>query len=138
MIKHIFSDMDGTILNDAGDITDNNVQIIKQTNIPFTLVSARAPMEMETVMTKLNLTTPQVGFNGGLIFQKEDGKLKVLSEEPIETSTAIQVYNAIRTKFNAVSLSWYSLSNWYSERVDRGTVYEEDYTSRGPTIMNFA
>lgn len=29
MIKHIFSDMDGTILNNAGYVSDENAAIIK-------------------------------------------------------------------------------------------------------------
>ncbi|AKP67364.1 Cof-type HAD-IIB family hydrolase [Companilactobacillus ginsenosidimutans] len=136
MIKHIFSDMDGTILNDAGNITDTNVRIIKETNLPFTLVSARAPMEMDDVMTKLNLTAPQIGFNGGLIFQKVDGEVNVLSERHIDLDIAEKVFNIIQTKFEDVSLSWYSLNDWYSERIDDGIRLEENYTNRKPTIMN--
>ncbi len=138
MIKHLFSDMDGTILNDAGYITDENVRIIKNTNLPFTLVSARAPMEMEEVMDKLNLTAPQVGFNGGLIFERNNGQLKVLSEKPIDTNIAKNVFNIIQDKFKDVSLSWYTLNNWYSERVDAGIELEEKYTRRDPTIIDSA
>ena len=42
-IKHIFSDMDRTLLNNKGA---TNVKLIKETHIPFILVSARAPFEM--------------------------------------------------------------------------------------------
>ncbi|MGO3548553.1 MAG: HAD hydrolase family protein, partial [Paucilactobacillus nenjiangensis] len=64
MVKHIFSDMDGTLLNEAGALNERNVELIKQSQIPFTLVSARAHMEMEFAMTVLNLQGPQIDFNG--------------------------------------------------------------------------
>lgn len=47
MIKRIFSDMDGTLLDAKGDVSERNAQLIKSAAIPITLVSARAPMEMK-------------------------------------------------------------------------------------------
>lgn len=135
MIKHIFSDMDGTILNDEGDITDRNIQIIKQTNIPFTLVSARAPMEMAEVMDKLALNTPQIGFNGGLIFEKIDQEIQVLDSESIELATAQKIIQEVRDKFPQISLSWYSLNNWYTEKHDRGIDLENSYTNLNPEVV---
>ena len=38
--------MDGKLLNNKGVISPTNVKIIKETHIPFILVSARAPFEM--------------------------------------------------------------------------------------------
>lgn len=43
MIKHIFSDMDGTLLNSGHKISDKTIQFVRESNIPFTLVSGRAP-----------------------------------------------------------------------------------------------
>lgn len=44
MIKRIFSDMDGTLLDNTGAVSEENVSLIKSAGIPMTLVSARAPM----------------------------------------------------------------------------------------------
>lgn len=46
-IKRIFLDMDGTLLNTRGRVSPTNASKIKEANIPITLVSARAPMEMK-------------------------------------------------------------------------------------------
>ena len=54
-IKRIFCDMDGTLLNSQGRLTDSNAKLISQANLPFTLVSARAPMEMKEAVDKLEL-----------------------------------------------------------------------------------
>ncbi|GAB7568051.1 hypothetical protein MUSASHINO07_06010 [Gemella sp. Musashino-2025] len=42
--------------------------------IPLTLVSARAPMEMEDTINKLDLNSIHVAFNGGLIYEVNNGK----------------------------------------------------------------
>ncbi|MFU1875737.1 HAD family hydrolase, partial [Enterococcus faecium] len=69
MIKRIFSDMDGTLLDNTGAVSEENVSLIKSAGIPMTLVSACAPMEMMAAIEKLDLTGAQVGFNGGLIYR---------------------------------------------------------------------
>ena len=54
MIKRIFSDMDGTLLDNTGAVSEENVSLIKSAGIPMTLVSARAPMEMMAAIKKLD------------------------------------------------------------------------------------
>lgn len=86
MIKRIFSDMDGTLLNSKGWVSDSNAQKIRQAGLPVTLVSARAPMEMRQAIDALGLDGVQVGFNGGLIYQLIDGAVKPLHTEIIKKS----------------------------------------------------
>lgn len=45
-VKHIFTDMDGTLLTSEGRVSARNARRIKSSGIPMTLVSARAPMDM--------------------------------------------------------------------------------------------
>lgn len=61
--------MDGTLIDNTGAVSEENVSLIKSTGIPMTLVSARAPMEMMAAIEKLDLTGAQVGFNGALIYR---------------------------------------------------------------------
>ena len=68
-IKRIFCDMDGTLLNSKGQVSDSNAVLIREAGIPITLVSARAPMEMKDAIDALQLKGVQVAFNGGLIIQ---------------------------------------------------------------------
>ncbi|ERK57095.1 hypothetical protein HMPREF1983_01198 [Gemella bergeri ATCC 700627] len=74
MIKHLFLDMDGTLLNSEGIISNGTVKLLKKMQIPLTLVSARAPMEMEDTISKLDLNSIHVAFNGGLIYEMNNGK----------------------------------------------------------------
>ncbi|CAM2831203.1 Cof-type HAD-IIB family hydrolase [Levilactobacillus brevis] len=45
-IKQIFLDMDGTLLNEQGTVSDDNRRTVADSVCSVTLVSARAPMEM--------------------------------------------------------------------------------------------
>lgn len=135
MIKHIFSDMDGTILNDIGEVTDQNADLIKASKIPVTLVSARAPIEMQAAIDKLNLTGPQIGFNGGLIFKKLNDDLKIIEKSPIDFHVGQKLVDEVKQNFPSISLSWYTLNHWYSERIDDGIRLENKYTSLLPNIV---
>lgn len=69
MINYLFSDLDGTLLNSQGTVSPQTVQAVRKSGLPMTLVSARAPIEMRGAIQALWLTGPQIGFNGGLIFE---------------------------------------------------------------------
>lgn len=137
MIKHIFSDMDGTLLNSEGSVSDVNVSAIKNSKIPFTLVSARAPMEMSAAIDKLNLTDPQIGFNGGLIYKKTNSGFKVLDDKPLNMTSFRKLIKVIQNKFPDVSCSCYGLNAWYTERIDEGINYESKLTGQKATLIDF-
>jgi len=136
LIKHIFSDMDGTLLNSQGNVSDGNAQVIMASKIPFTLVSARAPMEMAGAIDKLQLTDAQIGFNGGLIYQKTATGLKVLKDDPLNNDSVAKLLTLIQTKFPKVSCSYYDLNHWYTEKIDTGIKYETKLTGQTATITN--
>ena len=94
--------MDGTLLNSEGHVSSENSKAIRDAQIPLTLVSARAPMEMREAIEALQLTGPQVGFNGGLIYQILDGKVKPL----LPRKTAQTILQAVRQHFPQISVSY--------------------------------
>ena len=82
-IKRVFLDMDGTLLNSQGEVSLTNAELIRNAGLPVTLVSARAPMEMREAIETLGLKGLQIGFNGGLIYQMRDGKVKPIRVQPL-------------------------------------------------------
>lgn len=134
-IKHIFSDMDGTLLNSKGQISADNIKAIKESQIPFTLVSARAPIEMEATLNKLNLSNPQIAFNGGLVFQPTANGRKILAQHYMDYYTTQQLVSQISLYFPHVSLSYYDENKWYTENIDDGIKFEESITGLTPTVV---
>ena len=133
-ITHIFSDMDGTLLDSTGRLTASNAALIQEASIPLTLVSARAPIEMAPAIDALHLTGPQIAFNGGLIFRPDNGNFTPITQAPIAKAAAHTLLHAIATEFPEVSLSFYDRSHWYTPRIDAGIRYEQKLTEQAPEL----
>ena len=135
MIKHIFTDLDGTLLNEQGQVTDVTAQTVIDSHIPFTLVSARTPNDMEPIVAKLQLNSPQVAFNGGLIYRKEEDKRVILSESFISWDLAKEIITLIQTNFEELGFSFYDDNNWYTCRLDEGIEKEASIGSQTPQLV---
>ncbi|RZI49625.1 HAD family hydrolase [Lactococcus kimchii] len=132
-IKYIFSDLDGTLLNTEGKISEQSQKIIKNCQIPFTLVSARTPQAMEEFIEQLDLTSPQIAFNGGLIFDKTH----TIAENTLARSTVKHLVQIIKKNYPKLSLSFYTRENWYVEQLDEPIKEEMRFTPQQPKIVNF-
>ncbi|WP_125587781.1 HAD family hydrolase [Companilactobacillus jidongensis] len=137
MIKHIFSDMDGTLLNDKGVVSEGNIETIRNCGIPFTLVSARAPMEMFDTIDKLNLTSAQIAFNGGLIYKRKNGSIDKISEHFLDTNNVQLITSNIRQQLPTVSMSIYTANNWYTDKIDDGIKLETSLTQLEAKVINY-
>lgn len=135
-IKRIFCDMDGTLLNSKGQVSDSNAALIREAGIPITLVSARAPMEMKDAIDALQLKGVQVAFNGGLIYTIEKHhQVQPIHVQTIKNKTVKQLLRGIRQHFPKVSLSYYDMNNWYCDKIDVGILYEQSLTRQDPTLI---
>ncbi|WP_455491192.1 HAD family hydrolase [Granulicatella sp.] len=136
-IKHIFCDMDGTLLNSNGQVNESNAALIREAGIPVTLVSARAPMEMRDAINALQLKGAQVAFNGGLIYTiGNHNQVVPIHAQTIKINTVKQLLKGIRQHFPQVSLSYYDLNKWYCDKIDDGIQYEQNLTRQAPTIID--
>lgn len=137
MINYLFSDLDGTLLDPAGRVSPGNVAAIQESGLPVTLVSARAPIEMLPAINALQLSGPQIAFNGGLIFDYQAGQITPLQTAPLTTARARELLGLIQTEFAAVSLSCYTRDHWYTERLDRGIQVESQLTGQVATKTTY-
>ncbi len=133
-IKHIFTDMDGTLLNRGGQLSQETITCLQELAIPVTLVSARAPMEMDFAIKALGLTDIQIAFNSGLLFQNTASGRQLLAESPIDFDLASRIIYLLKCYFPQLSISWYDAENWYSCRIDDGTRFESGLTGLLPTV----
>ncbi|ETY74482.1 HAD-IIB family hydrolase [Lactiplantibacillus fabifermentans] len=137
MIQHIFSDLDGTLLNAKGQLASTTRTAIQQLTVPLTLVSARAPFEMQPLIDQLHLTGPQIAFNGGLIFEYHHDQLMTLQDHPIAKYVAASLLTMLQHDFPAVSLSCYTANHWYTAKYDHGTRYEEQLTGQRAQLLAY-
>ncbi|MCI1985114.1 MAG: HAD family hydrolase [Lactobacillus sp.] len=135
MIKHVFSDMDGTLLNSQGRLAPSNAALIHQAGLPVTLVSARAPIEMLPAITALHLQGPQIAFNGGLIFRLGAAGIEPLTATPLPAASAQTLLRQIHQQFPTVSLSFYDRKRWYTTHIDAGIRYEQRLTEQAPELL---
>lgn len=135
MIKHIFLDMDGTLLNSAGVVSANNIVGIKDSGLKATLVSARAPIEMAAAITQLGLTAPQIAFNGGMIFQPQvNGTNKIMEAYPIKSQTSFQLISWLNQHYPDVCLSYYTKDRWITDKINSGIEIEMKLTGLKPSL----
>ena len=112
MIKHLFSDMDGTVLNSKGEISEENINAIKKSGLPFTLVSARSPQKMENIINTLGIDGIHISFNGALIFEKKNNEKIILYRQPLDFTVAGNLVLDSRDKFPSTGISLYDELNW--------------------------
>ncbi|HIW88528.1 MAG TPA: HAD family hydrolase [Candidatus Ligilactobacillus excrementipullorum] len=135
MIKHLFLDMDGTLLNSQGTVSQKNISVLQQSALPTTLVSARAPIEMAPAIGQLGLTAPQIGFNGGIIFQPQlDAPTKIMEAHPIKEATSFLLLSWLAENFPTISLSYYTKDHWLTTKNDAGIELETKLTGLQPTL----
>lgn len=137
MIKHIFSDMDGTLLDDECRISEKNISVIKQSQIPFTLVSARSPVQMSEIVDALGLDEPQIAFNGGVIFQETQNGRQILQENIVPLEDIRHIWQVLVNDLGSVNLSLFGANDWYVEKMDKYVEKEAKYGGQAPTMVDF-
>ena len=135
-IKHIFTDMDGTLLDSHGSVSDTNHWSIYYSDLPITLVSAQS-LGNEQYCRKITTQNPQIAFNGNLTFTQNQFGLQIIDKNPLASETVSQLLNYISTEFPNVSLNWYSLAHWYINKQDKGTFIQKAITGIEPKIKTF-
>lgn len=137
MIKYLFADLDGTLLDPTGKVNAETAQAVQTRGLPVTLVSARAPMEMQAAVEALQLNGPQIAFNGGLIYEQQAGQIVPLQMHPMKHTRAEMLLDFIKNEFPGVSLSCYTRDQWYTERIDGGVRHEQQLTGQPVTVTKY-
>ena len=137
MIKHLFSDLDGTLLNNNGEPSDYTKKIIRECNIPLTLVSARSPQKMESILNQLGVGGIHIAFNGAMVFKKEDNKFTILNKEILDREFAQKLVLDIRSKFPEVGISLYDTDNWNVDIVNKVIEREKKIVKVNYNLVDF-
>ncbi len=140
MKKIIFSDIDGTLLDENRNIAPQTIEAynrIKQ-HTDLVLISSRMPSGMTYFQEALNNRhTPLVCYNGGLVLKNSLNAFletsNILLDIVIPTETVRYINDLVRTI--AVNLSVYSYNDWFTTKQDYWTAREEHNTKSKATLV---
>ncbi|MFT8871967.1 MAG: Cof-type HAD-IIB family hydrolase [Sporolactobacillus sp.] len=140
-IKLIFSDMDGTLLNNEGKLsqqTIDSVRRLRHKKIAFILTSARSPEGMADAARQLDLQTmPFISYNGGLIGRfQPDGHLDTLESTPLEPSDRRAIYSYVNARCPDVNLSAFVENTWYVRQIDARVAREAELSGCQPVMTD--
>lgn len=124
-IRLVAVDLDGTLLNDAKQVTVPTAHAIRalvERGVKVVIASARPPRSVRPIYHQLRLDTLQINYNGALIW--DESAQKVFFHRPIETDCVQEMIRAARDLFEEVLVTCEILDRWYTDRVDHSFLTE--------------
>jgi len=138
VIKLIMSDIDGTILDQNHQLDSHLLELmplLKQSEIPFVLASARSPLGIAPISKELGITSfPMASYNGALISIGD----KILSQHTINKKELLLLHDFLTKEFPTVSINVYSGKNWYVNALDKWVEIEAQITGESPKVTSLA
>lgn len=135
MIKLLLSDVDGTLVTKAKELTDRSIEAVHKLHdagIHFAVTSGRPPRGMSMLVEPLALTAPLAGFNGGLVV--EPG-MDVIEERTIRQDLVAPTIELLEA--SALTVWVYQGTEWYIRDPEGPHVARETHTVRfEPTVVD--
>lgn len=125
-IKMICSDIDGTLLNRAHQVTEDTrkkILELERKGIPFVLASARMPAGVDTVRRQIGNHGPIICYSGGLVY---DGNGNVLQSCLIELDTALEIKQILDSGFPDICCNIYGYDKWIVDETENPWVLREE------------
>lgn len=136
--KIIFSDIDGTFLQDDHTVSTRNAEAVRAllaSGIPFVLVSARMPEAIYPITQSIGVTIPIISYSGALALTAEG---ETLEDVRVDAGAAGMVLSALEDRYPELTVNYYAGRRWYVRDEDDPRVrHEEDITHAKSERGNF-
>lgn len=109
-MKIIFSDLDGTLLNDRHQVSPYTKSIIEQLSIPFIISSARMPRAIWPIIDELGVNMPIIAYGGGLILDHD--RQTIIHQETLSPNLSLPVYKQIEELDLDIVVNVYHHDEW--------------------------
>ncbi|WP_019778629.1 HAD-IIB family hydrolase, partial [Streptococcus sobrinus] len=122
----IFSDIDGTLLNQEHQVTPATARAIKacvDKGLYFVPVSARMPEAIRPIIDEIGIPSPIIAYNGALI-QAQDGT--VVDSKIMAMPEVLSVCHTIEKLGQDLAWNIYSYKAWYSSQQAHNLVHNEE------------
>jgi Cof subfamily protein (haloacid dehalogenase superfamily) len=119
-IRLVAVDLDGTLLNDAKQVSQQTVDAFKclpGRGVRVVIASARPPRSVRHIRAQLGLDTLQINYNGALVW--DEANRTVVYHEPMDGAVVRELIDAARDMFDEVLVSCEVLDRWYTDRFDQ-------------------
>lgn len=134
----IFSDVDGTILNNDKDVSQETIAITNKLfeteHIPTVLISARMPAAITPISKKLCPNAPIIAYNGALILTPENGQYKVLQSLSFPSEVAKGIIT--QSERESFHVGVFHHDRWIVNQHDSWTEHEIYSTGLTPEVLN--
>ncbi|HEY1922748.1 MAG TPA: HAD family hydrolase [Tepidisphaeraceae bacterium] len=124
-IRLVAVDLDGTLLNDSKQVSDQTVRALScvaDRGIRVVIASARPPRSVRQIYTALKLDTWQINYNGALIW--DEPAKKVIYHCPMQPQLVRRLIAIARARFPSVLVTCEILDRWYTDRFDQSYTTE--------------
>ncbi|MGA2441348.1 MAG: Cof-type HAD-IIB family hydrolase [Tepidisphaeraceae bacterium] len=119
-IRLVAIDLDGTLLNDSKQVSDQTLAALSSTvrrGARVVIASARPPRSVRHVYNQLRLDTWQINYNGALIW--DEPAKRVIYHCPMSGDLVRRLIETARSRFPSVLVSCEILDRWYTDRFDQ-------------------
>lgn len=119
-IRMVAIDLDGTLLDPAKQVDEETLAAIRSISREgarrVVIASARPPRSVRPIYQRLGLDTPQVNYNGALIWN--EARREVLHHQPLQAVLAQRIIRHARGLFPTVQVTCEILDRWYTDHFD--------------------
>jgi Cof subfamily protein (haloacid dehalogenase superfamily) len=119
-IRLLAIDLDGTLLDDSKNISQQTVDALRQQkdrNVRVVIASARPPRSVRAIYQSLNLDTLQINYNGALIW--DEPNRRAVFHIPLAGALVRQIIDVARDLHEEVLVTCEILDRWYTDRLDQ-------------------
>lgn len=130
----VFSDVDGTLLNDAHEVmpeTRKAIHLLNEQGIGFVIVSARSPSGIYPILRKNNFNCDIIAYSGGLILDLER---KVIESKGFSQEYGKKIIDFIKKENLDCTPNIYSGDEWIVEKKDSRVLREENIVEAQASI----
>lgn len=116
-IKLVAIDLDGTLLNDSKQVSDQTVDALRclpPQGVRVVIASARPPRSVRHIYARLGLDTWTINYNGALIW--DEHTRRVVFHQPMDCIIVREIIDRARAAFADVLVGCEILDRWYTDR----------------------
>src|SRR5687767_6989530 len=119
-IKLVAIDLDGTLLNDSKQVSDQTADALRclpGQGVRTVIASARPPRSVRHIYHRLGLDTWTINYNGALIW--DEHAKRVVFHQPMDCEVVREIIDGARRLFPEVLVGCEVLDQWFTDREEQ-------------------